>query len=136
MPATGPAVEVRGLRELQAAFAKADRETRLGLRGALREIAEPVRRDAETLATSSIPRIGPKWSKMRTGVTRKLVYVAPRQRGVKTRGADPRRRPNLATLLMDRAMEPALESHEPALELAVDHMLDEVANDFNRGGIA
>jgi hypothetical protein len=129
-----PAIKVRGLRELQAAFAHADRESRLGLRHALRDVAEPVRSEAETLATSSIKRLGPKWGKMRVGITRTLVYVAPRQRGVKTRGPDPRRRPNLATLLMDRAMEPALEHHEPELEQAVELMLDEVADGFNHGG--
>jgi hypothetical protein len=68
---------------------------------------------------------------MRTGITRKVVYVAPRQRGVKTRGADPRRRPNLAQLLLDRAMEPALDRHEHEIVEAFDRLLDKMADDFN-----
>jgi hypothetical protein len=130
----GP-VTVKGLRELQAAFAHADKETNRLLRAGLREVAEPVRAEAEQLAVERIPRVGPRWSRMRTGVTRKVVYVAPRERGLRTRGDDPRRRPRFGTLLMDRAMEPALERHAPEIEAAVEHLLDEVSADFNHGGL-
>ena len=127
-------VAVRGLRQLSAAFAKSDREVRLGWRRGLRDLAEPVRRDAESLAGQEISRIGPAWRRMRTGVTRRAVYVAPRQRGIKATGDRRRARPNLADLLMDRAMEPALHAHEPEIETRVDQLLDRMANDFNRGG--
>jgi hypothetical protein len=127
-------VAVRGLRQLSAALSKADRDVWLGWRRGLREIAEPVRRDAEQLATQNITRIGPRWRKMRTGVTRNLVYVAPRQRGIKTTGDRRKARPNLAGLLMDRAMEPALYQHEPEIEIAVERLLDRMASDFNHGG--
>jgi hypothetical protein len=128
-------VAVQGLRELNAAFAKADKQTRLGVRAVLRDVAEPVRRDAETLAAARIPRMqrSPRWSRMRVGVTRNLVYVAPRQRGTRRRG-DPRSRPNLAPLLMNRAMQPALDAHAADTERAVEHALDRIADDFNHGG--
>ena len=130
----GP-IALRGQRELLAALAKADRETRLGVRRELRGVAEPVRREAQTLALSEISGMAksPKWAGMRTGVTRKLVYVAPRQRGVRGRG--PGRRPNLADLLMVRAMEPALQHNERRTEAALEEMLDRVADDFNKGGL-
>jgi hypothetical protein len=127
-------VYVRGFHELQTAFAHADREVRLGSRKVLRDVAEPVRRDAEGLALQTIPRIGLRWSKMRIGITRNLVYVAPRQRGVKTRGYNARRRPNLAGLLMDRAMEPALEQNEPQIAAAFERGLDRICDEFNTGG--
>jgi len=132
-------VAVEGLRELSAALAKADREVKLGWRRGLRQVAEPIRLEAESLARSEITRIGPRWYKMRTGVTRKLVYVAPRQRGVRWNKKNPgyrfnMRRPNLADLLMNRAMEPALHHHEHQIENAVEHLLDEMADDFNHGG--
>lgn len=134
MPAeTG--VSIHGLRELSAAFALADRQSRRIFKGELRKIAEPVRREAEGLSLSKIRRMeaSPRWSKMRTGVTRTVVYVAPRQRGVKKGGAgNPRRRPNLAGLLMDRAMEPALHHHEGQIAHEVEHALDRIADDFNR----
>lgn len=127
-------IYVRGMRELQAAFAKTDRDTRLGVRHLFRDLAEPVRRDAEVNALMQIPRIGNRWYRMRTGVTRNVVYVAPRQRGVKGRPDDPRRRPKFADLLMGRAMEPALEAHETEIEGATEHLLDRICDDFNRGG--
>ncbi len=130
MPA-GPAVTVRGLRELQAAFAHTDRQVRLGLRHELRDVAEPVRADAESFAADRIRNIGPFWGRMRVGITRTLVYVAPRQRGIRARGINPARRPNLAPLLMDRAMEPALERHAPELEANVEALLGQISADFN-----
>ncbi|TMQ03786.1 MAG: hypothetical protein E6J91_45795 [Deltaproteobacteria bacterium] len=130
----GPAVVVRGQRELSRAFAKADRETRLEWRRTLRQLAEPVRSDAEQLALQTIRNMpkSPKWARMRTGVTQKLVYVAPRQKGTRGRGRG--RRPNLADLLMDRAMQPALDRHRGDVERAVELLFDGIADDFNRGG--
>ena len=120
-----------GLHELQAALAKADRETRLGVRGGLRKIAEPVQRGAEQLAMSAIPNMSrsPRWSRMRIGVTRDLVYVSPRERGL--RGRSSLRRPNLGTLLMDRAMQPALDAHTGEIVARFEALLDHVADDFN-----
>jgi hypothetical protein len=128
-------VVVKGLRELQFAFAHADRQTRLGLRTGLRHVAEPVQRDAEQLAASLISGMArsPRWSRMRIGVTRRLVYVAPRQKGARGRG-NPRGRPNLADLMMERAMQPALERNEAYIERSVEELLDHVADGFNEGG--
>lgn len=133
MPAA-PAVRLHGMRELLGAIAKADRDTRLGVRQVMIRTAQPVATDAEQLARQEISRIGESWPRMRVGLTRKLLYVAPRERGKASRGDARRRRPNLATLMMDRAMEPALEQHRPGFEAAVDHALDEMAARFNRGG--
>jgi len=126
-------VAVTGLRELNAAFAKSDKETRLGVRGVQREVAEPVRLGAETLAVIRIPNVGFRWWRMRVGVTRALIYVAPKERGIRQR-ANSRRRPRFADLLMNRAMEPALEARRPQLEADTERMLDRIANDFNKGG--
>lgn len=70
------------------------------------------------------------WWRMRVGVTTKLVYVAPVQRGVKVRGRDSRRRLQFANLLMDRAMEPALERNQEAAVAAVDAALGHLANEW------
>jgi hypothetical protein len=131
--AEGPAVVVRGMREFQAALARADRESRLGVRHELRDVARPIANYAQQLAQSTIAGMStsPQWARMRIGVTRTLVYVAPRQRG--TRGRSPRGRPNLADLLMNRAMQPALERHRGELEVNVERMLDRVADQFNHG---
>jgi hypothetical protein len=125
-------VVVEGLREFQAALAKADRDTRLGVRADLRDVARPVADDAQHLALSTITgmRRSPKWAGMRVGVSRTLVYVAPRKRGVKS---GPAKRRNLADLLMDNAMEPALERHTDEIEHSVEVVLDRVADRFNHG---
>jgi hypothetical protein len=125
-------VVVRGLHELQASLAHADRSVRLGVPKGLRQAAEPVQRGAEEFAQANITRIGPKWSRMRVGVTRNLVYVAPRQRG--TRGRTRRSRPNLADLLMGSAMQPALDQHIGEVEARFEELLDRISDDFNHGG--
>jgi hypothetical protein len=130
MPGT---LVVEGYRPFMAALAKADRDVRLGVRTELRDVARPVQQTAQALALSRIRQMpqSPKWAGMRIGITRNLVYVAPRQKG--SRGRGPRRRPNLANLLMARAMEPALERNAARVEAGFEQMLDDVADRFNHG---
>lgn len=126
MPA--PAVQVKGLRDLQRAFKLADATARRELRDALKEIGEPIARDAEALAVAKIRRIGKAWPQMRVGVTQSLVYVAPKQRGSKQNRA--LRRPNLFDLLMGRAMEPALDQNIAGVDAAVGRALDRVGTSW------
>lgn len=131
---------VTGLGELSAAFAKAGREVNAGFRAGLREVAEPVRRDAEVLAgrpmVSGMAR-SPKWAGMRIGGSRNMVYVAPRQRGYHGRPpgglSEARLRANtkFGTMLLDRAMQPALARHENEIAARFERFLDKVTADFN-----
>jgi hypothetical protein len=136
MPGT---LRVDNLHELQAAFAKFEPETRRVFRAGLRQVAEPVQRGAEQLAEQNISRIGPRWSKMRIGITRDLVYVAPRQRGTRGRGPAGRRRgqgfanPPFSDILMGRAMEPALEQHAADVEARMGLLVDGLVQQFNQG---
>ena len=132
MAVSGIAVE--GFRELNRTLKYAPKDVRLAIRAEYRTVAEPVRSTAATLAATSIRKIGPKWARMRTGVTQSEVYVAPRQRGVKTRGYDPRRRPNLGTLLADRATNPALAQHEHQIEADFERMLDRLVTKWDHDG--
>lgn len=125
MPAVGETLRVEGLRELSHAFALADETLIRELRKSLREVAEPVRVGAERLAVSEIPTIGLPWSRMRVGVTRHSVYVAPRQRG--TRSSIFSKRPNLAGLLLQRSMLPALKQNEQSVARGMEAMLGTVA---------
>lgn len=128
------AVRVLGLRDLERAFDAADRTVRNDMRDALAEAAAPVRSDAQTLAGTEIRRLsaGSPWTRMRIGVGRTVAYVAPVERGVKGRGGQRRRRPNLANLLMDRAMEPALQRNQEQVARRVEKLIDEVANVWER----
>ncbi len=126
MPAEA-ALHVKGLSELHRALKVADKETRLGIRKVERQVAEPVRVDAQQLATREISHIGTEWARMRIGITQKLVYVAPKQR--RKKGTP---RPNLAKLLMDKAMQPALDKHASEIERNFEEALDQMADNFNR----
>jgi hypothetical protein len=126
-------VRFKGYQELLAALKTYDRDVRLGMRRELRQAVEPVRATAESLARSEIRNIGQRWPRMRIGITKSSLYVAPRERGIKTRGYDARRRPNLAGLLMDRAMQPALDQHAEEAVRQIDGLLDREAARFNRG---
>lgn len=128
------AVRVLGLRDLQRAFALADKTVKDDMRDALMEAAAPVRADAQTLAGSMIRNVGvgDPWARMRIGASGSTVWVAPVERGVKGRANQRKRRPNLAPLLMDRAMQPALDHNVHKVERRVEHLLDEVANVWER----
>ena len=103
---------VDGVSELLKTLKHAPKDVRLGIRSELRSLGEPVRSTAERLAATEIPKSRPRWSKFRTGVTQAGVYVAPRERGVKTKGRDRLRRPSFGTLLARRASQPALRANE------------------------
>jgi len=126
-------VAVHNLAQLNRTFKHAPKDTQRALRDEYRTVADPVKTSAETLAVSGIPRIGAKWSRMRVGVTSRLVYVAPRPRGLKSRG-HPRRRPNLADLLMARSLEPALAQNRHRIEADMDRMLDRLVHKWDSEG--
>lgn len=130
MPAAAGA-KVQGLSDLHRALKSADKETRAEVRKAERQIAEPIRAEAAELASREIPNIGTEWAQMRIGITSKLIYVAPKKR---RKQGTPRR--NLAGLLMDRAMEPALERNRERLEDDIEQALDRMAAHFNKSVVS
>ena len=122
MPAVGETIVVDGIADLQRAFQLADRKVQKDLRDRLKGAAEPVRQDAERLVFAGISRIGFPWSRMRVGVTRYTVYVAPRERGA--RGST-RRRPKLANLMLPK-MEQSLADNQAGVIREVDELLGDV----------
>lgn len=123
-------LRVEGLADLQRAFRVADRRIANDFRKELREAAEPVRAAAEQLAVQEITRVGPNWSRMRVGVTRTSVYVAPRERGAQGRGNRRLRRPRFKDLMLDRAMEPALDRNIGRVEDNIEDLLARMARDW------
>lgn len=126
-----PLVSLHGQRELNALFAKAGKEAKAAIRRGEADIAQPLKHDIEQHALTDIRRIGPKWWRMRVGVTTNLVYVAPVQRGVKGRGDLPRRRPKFADLMEQRAFAPAVARNQPLIEGRVEALLEQIAADWN-----
>ena len=125
-------ITMTGYSQLRLIASKAGPEVKKDLDARLRELAEPMRATAESLALEKITRIGVPWSRMRVGVTRRVTYIAPKQRGIKTRGPHPHKRPNLADLIEERAMAPALEQHKGALEAGAEGVLADFALRWNR----
>lgn len=127
---------VKGYRELVRADSKATAETKLGVRKSLRVVAEPVKRDAQTFARARIRNMvhSPDWANMRTGITTRVVYVAPKLRGARKRSQARARRPNLAPLLMDRAMQRALDANVHQVEHEFLRMLDTIGAHWGAGG--
>lgn len=134
MPAVEETLVVDGLSGLQRAFRRAGRDIHKDLRSTLQHAAEPVRVDAESLARLSISHIGQPWSEMRIGVTSKTVYVAPKRRSRASRRNYALRRPNLAGLLLNRSMIPAVKKNQARIEEAVDRELREFAVKWGTGG--
>jgi hypothetical protein len=122
--ANGNLVVVEGFADLMNATRLYARDTYLGLRKELREIARPVERAAEGKTIETFTNIGDKWWNMRIGVTRNAVYVAPTQRSRYTR-LDPYRygRPGFANRLDREVMTPIQQQVEEPVMKAVDRML-------------
>jgi hypothetical protein len=121
-------IKVKGYTQINRAFKHVDKTVNRQWRALLVAAAEPVKRRAEQLAASEIRNVkeGDPWGQMRVGVTTRVVYVAPKRRGSK--GSGPQKRPEFGPLLMDRAMEPALEENTletmALLEVALDRILE------------
>ena len=113
---------IKGQAELDRAFLQLRRDVLRELRPALRLAAKPVADESERLAGQTISNIGTRWSKFRVGVLAKGAYVAPRAR---RRSGSPR--PNLAGLLLEDAMQPALEAKQGEVLAKVELLVDESA---------
>lgn len=125
------AIRIVGLKELERAFGRADKELRADLKGALEEAAAPVRADAQALAPL-VPKVEPgdPWSRMRVGSGRSAVWVAPVERGTRN---PKKRRPKFKYPLLGRALEPALSRNREKVIDRIDQMLSEVAKVWSRG---
>lgn len=115
----GTEIQVTGLRELNRSLRKLERSAAKSVRDELKSAGEPVRREAESMALGHIRRMTVDWSQMKLGMTSKDVYIAPRRR--RRRGTG---RPNLAILLMERAMKPAAELHRQEVVQQLSRAMD------------
>ncbi len=125
MPAT---VIVNNLAEIQRNLSKSGPAVDKAMRIGLRDAAEPVSHTAEQLSLRNIRRMSrsPAWAVTRIGVTRHAVYIVPKERGIRGRRDDPRHRPNLVGLMMERSFDPALEAGARIVEGRVNLLLDTV----------
>jgi hypothetical protein len=127
------ALVIKNFEALNKTFKQAPKELRLKLRGEYRKMADPVRMTAESLAATRIRNLaeGSPWARFRLGITQKLIYIAPRQKGSHGRG--PSRRKNMGNLLAYRALGPAIEQHEQRIEHEFEQLLDRMTRSWNSG---
>ena len=111
-------IRIEGLAQLNRAFKRVDSELAKEFRVGMKLIAEPVRAGAEQKAVETITNIGATWPRMKIGSTTRTVYVAPKSR---RKGGSPRT--NLAGLLAERAMQPALNENEDEIIRGVERLL-------------
>jgi hypothetical protein len=132
MPVTGQTIRVDGLRQLNVAFARLDKNTAKEVRDGLKTAAEPVKVGAEVIAVTDMKRGNIPWWQMRVGTTPAFVYVAPKQRS-RNRGNPRFRRPNLARKLLEAEVT-SLRQNQGQVERNVEKTMTDLANDWGRGG--
>lgn len=115
-------IRVEGLTELIHAFREADAGLGREVRKTLIETGEVVKESAQAKAGAGIRNIGPRWEQMRLGmVGDSILYIVPARH--RTTGTP---RPNLAGLLLERAMIPAADESEPLLRHNFENALDDL----------
>lgn len=127
------AIRIQGLRELERAFKSYGRGMEKGIREALDAGAEVVRPDAEALAVTAIKRSNIDWTRMRTGVSRRVGFVAPVERGsFSKRNLRYRRRQKFTDRMLDNALEPALAKNVPRVAQEFEDALADLARAWSR----
>lgn len=126
---SGSTIYVKGFQNVARSYARVGKVAKRNLTRRLKDAAEPVRQDAQSLAPNVIKNLhrgpgpgGSDWSRVRIGATQKVVYIAPTERG-RSRN-EKKRRPNFKNLMLDRAYEPALEHNQ-------DEVLDRLSPIFD-----
>jgi hypothetical protein len=125
---TSAGIEVKGLREMQKAARIAGKTTNKEVQKALRDAGGPVADRAESLARSEIRNATLPWSRMKVGSTVKSVYITPAAR---RSGGSPR--PNYGVLLLERAMNPAVEQTMDETVRRLEKAIDEIEDVFEKG---
>jgi hypothetical protein len=132
-------LRVEGMTGMLRAFNRIDKRLAKDVKKQLALAAVPVQLGAQQRAVTQIsglrrenPMGTAKWAFMRIGVTSKVVYVAPQQRGRQSRRNTRLKRPNMAGLLLERAMLPALRANTSQVVARLDRVLGELGLDWER----
>ena len=132
MPGSGAVVHVSGLKELQRAFQRMDKDVAQDLVWELQEAADPVRKATEQMLLADLVNLPatPYYAGMRIGVSRAQgsVYIAPAWHARRTGTS----RPTFGSSISVR-MEAAVERHAADVEKRLDQWLERMANEWGRG---
>lgn len=117
------AIRIRGLTELLNGLERADHALKLEVQNAIRDAGNIIRTDAEGRAATQIRNITEPWTHMRLGFAHNVAYIAPRERGTRN---PVYRRPKFGLLLLDEAMNPAVEANRDRVERAAMDAIDDL----------
>jgi hypothetical protein len=120
-----PAFKITGYRDVMRALKTADKDSKTAVRTALRESGESVKREAAGTMASVDARTAAGY---KVGVTQRGVRVYQSVR--KVTGLHP----EYGVYQMRHALIPALNDNQANVEQGLEHALDVVAQEFNRGG--
>lgn len=126
---------VEGFAEINRSLARSGPLVYKAMRQGLLEAAEPVRQDAGRLSQIEISGMKrakakpPPWSIQRTGQTTHEVYIAPKERGVKSRTDRSKRRPKFKAIMLGKSYEPALARDSMLVKASVDAWLTKIVRE-------
>lgn len=123
---SGNTIYVKGFENVTRSYARVGKAASRNLNKRLKEAAEPVREAAQELGPSRVRNLdfGDDWSRVRLGATKRVVYIAPVERG---RNKNPkRRRPNFKDLMLERAYEPALAMNRSEVVDRLGRIFDDI----------
>jgi hypothetical protein len=126
MAAAGATVQVKDYRLFMAALAGADKKTRKAARDELRKAGDHVKTDAAVRMAHIDARSAAGY---KTRVRQRGIAVEQSIR--RTTG----KHPEFGALQMRKALVPALDANEQHTVHALEHALDRVCDEFNRGGL-
>ena len=123
-------VRVEGLRELLRVTDQLPKQVRKDIRDQLRQVAEPVRREAQELF---LTRVSSNQRKTRYGVSvRKAGTISVEQR-VKGKSGNPKlHRPGFTKLVWQRSLAPAVEHNEREVVAGFNRVLDDLERMWRR----
>lgn len=138
---SGNTIRVTGFQNVSRSFSRVSKTAKKNLNVRLKEAIEPVRESAQELGPARIRnlRVGRsrnniRWDAVRSGVTQRAAYIAPVERGVKSRGNARFRRgtsagtgpPSFDDLVLDRAYEPALAMNRSEVVERFGRIFDDI----------
>jgi hypothetical protein len=132
VPNVDRAIHIEGLAQLETAFKRAGTGIDKDLRDALKSSAEPVKVDAQSRASGVIHVSAVNWTAMRVGITRHTVYVAPVEKGRRSRANPKIRRPKVKPRLLQGALDPALEANRPRVAQEVRDAVRDMGRAWGR----
>lgn len=137
-PVAAEPVVMIGMQQLNRSLKLQGNNMVRAMRTGLLEAVKPIDKDAEALSMAKIsgmkrgnPKNRPKWSVQKEGATQAEVYMVPREKGVKGRADERRRRgQQFVAIMLGKSYNPALEANRVQVFNTVQRFVGSVTREF------